>query len=217
ARVLELPHVVERLQLVLHGIALPHGDGVDVIERRRVGEREAVLREPTLRQRPPRVSGLWKRLDVVRGLDDLAHVLGIRVDLAAAQRRLDDLGTADVLVVIDLDALVLERLLVELAEHELLGEVLRAEADCRRGARLCPLWRDTSAGGRTKGQDEQYDEERGDRHNSGAPSGSTHYLPSLLLRNGSMDSLTPSRPPPPLWSRPARSPSALCAGGAASR
>ena len=78
-------------------------------------------------------------------LDDHARVLGIEVDLAAREGGLDDLGRADVLLVGDLEALRLERLLVELAEDELLGEVLRADHD-RRSTR--PVAGRASAGER---------------------------------------------------------------------
>src|SRR6266576_1691697 len=37
-RVLEPPHVEERLEVVLLGIGLAYGDGVDVVERRRLGQ-----------------------------------------------------------------------------------------------------------------------------------------------------------------------------------
>jgi hypothetical protein len=60
-----------------------------------------------------------------------ARVLGIEVDLAALEGRVDQLGAADVLLEHHLVALRLEGLLVELAEHVLLGEVLRAERDRR--------------------------------------------------------------------------------------
>jgi hypothetical protein len=44
----------------------------------------------------------------------------------------DDLGAADVALELDPEALGLEGLRVELAEDELLGEVLRADAQRRR-------------------------------------------------------------------------------------
>ena len=69
-------------------------------------------------------------LNVTRQHDP--RVLGIQRHAAAAERRVDQLRRADVLLVLDLEALRLEGLLVELAEHVLLGEVLRADDDRRR-------------------------------------------------------------------------------------
>jgi hypothetical protein len=61
-----------------------------------------------------------------------ADVLGVHVERAVPQRLVDDLRAADVLLELDREALGLERLLVELAQEELLGEVLRADAQRRR-------------------------------------------------------------------------------------
>jgi hypothetical protein len=60
-----------------------------------------------------------------------ARVLRIEVDLAARQRGVDQLRAADVLLVGDLEALRLERLLLQLAEDVGLREVLRADSDRR--------------------------------------------------------------------------------------
>src|SRR5204863_6069383 len=60
-------------------------------------------------------------------------VLGIEVDLAARERGLDQLGRAEAALVRDRESLRLERLLVELTEDVLLGEVLRADHDRRPG------------------------------------------------------------------------------------
>src|SRR4029079_9106535 len=61
------------------------------------------------------------------------HVLGVERDLPARERLLDQLRGADVLLVGDVEALRLERLLVQLAEDERLAEVLGADDDRRRG------------------------------------------------------------------------------------
>src|SRR5205807_5966078 len=64
-------------------------------------------------------------------LHDRAGVLGVHVDLAARESGVGDLGAADAVLEVDRVPLCLERLLVELAEDVLLGEVLRPERDRR--------------------------------------------------------------------------------------
>ncbi len=63
-----------------------------------------------------------------------AEVLRIHVEPAALERRDRDLGRTDVAVQHDRVALSLERLPVQLAEDELLGEVLVADRDLRLAA-----------------------------------------------------------------------------------
>src|SRR5438093_13765193 len=85
-------------------------------------------------------------------LHDHARVLGVEVDLPARRRRLDQLGRADVLFVRDLEAVRLERLLVELSEDVLLGEVLRADDDGRPRLRQGACGYGKQAEGRRDGQ-----------------------------------------------------------------
>ena len=79
---------------------------------------------------PQRVFGSVFRLNVTESM--IPVYSGYSVTLPLSERGVDQLRRADVLLVLDLEALRLERLLVELAEHELLGEVLRADDDRRR-------------------------------------------------------------------------------------
>ena len=132
----DLLQVADRLQAVLLRRRVRDGDHVGVVERRRLEDgvalrRLELLRELRTSRRPSSATSLVE--DV---LHDHARVLGVEVDLAARERRLDQLGRADVLLVGDVEALRLERLLVELAEDELLGEVLRADDDRRARRRF---------------------------------------------------------------------------------
>ena len=135
-QVRHLLQVGDRLQAVLLRRLRQDREGVRVEERRLPEHGVAALLLERLRRHVRRRGRLQRRLHVgdVEGED--AGVLRIEVDLPARQRRVDQLGAADVLLVGDLEALRLERLLVELAEDERLGEVLRADGDRRRRGRL---------------------------------------------------------------------------------
>ena len=118
-----------------------------------------------------------------------AQVLRVAVDLVAREGLVDDLGRPDVLLQLDRVALGLERLLVELTEHELLGEVLRAERDGRlalarlvagRGrARVAAARRAVvvaAAGGQS--EDREHGEQQNHEH-GGLDLASSHWTPSL--------------------------------------
>src|SRR5215212_2125701 len=100
-----------------------------VLERRLLEQLEAASVHELLGRRV----GLVGRLrDVGLARDDgqdRAGVLRVQVDLARGERLVGDLGGADVGLQVDAVALGLERLLVELAEDELLGEVLGTQGD----------------------------------------------------------------------------------------
>ena len=131
-QVRHLLQVADRLQPVLRRRPLQHGERVAVVERRLPEQRGAVLllvgfrRGVVLRQS-------LRRRRVPEDERDHARVLRVEVDLAALLRGVDQLRAADVLLVGHLEALRLEGLLVELAKDVLLGEVLRADRDRRRG------------------------------------------------------------------------------------
>src|SRR3954453_7875274 len=125
--------IARRLDAELLRLGLGHGQAERVLERC-VGQRgDAVLGEALL--------GLLVRLlgvlGDVGGLDAEergqrgAGVLGVRVDVAGLQRLVRDQLGAEVELLLDLEAGGLERLRVDLAQHELLREVLRADGDGR--------------------------------------------------------------------------------------
>src|SRR3954470_1280967 len=115
----------------LGGSRLGHAEAVGVLERRRRQRGDAVLGE----------AGLGVLVRLVGVLGDVgglhpeergqrgAGVLRIGVDVARLQRLVGEQLGAEVELLLDLEAGRLERLGVDLAQHELLGEVLRADGD----------------------------------------------------------------------------------------
>jgi hypothetical protein len=133
---LDLLHVADRLDPVLLRRRRQHPEGVGVVERRPVQQCGVTARLLELLGRRVDPGGSLGCLLVGDVGDDDAGVFRIEVDLAALEGGVDQLRAADALVIVDGVALRLERLLVELAEDELLGEVLAADRDGRlRGGR----------------------------------------------------------------------------------
>ncbi len=141
----DLLQVGDRLQVVLLGGRVRHRDHVGVEERRRLQHRVALLRLQLPCEHPGRVGRLRRELVMEDVLHDHAGVLGVEVDLAAREGGLDQLRRPDVLLVGDMEALRLERLLVQLTEDELLGEVLGAD-DHRRPHRRRGIGRPREGG-----------------------------------------------------------------------
>src|SRR5207248_2227407 len=108
----QLRQIRDRLQPVLLSVRRQDGEGVAVVERRPVEQREAASPLEALRLV---VRGLLAGRHLVRLLDllhDRPGVLGIDVDAAARQRLVGDLRRPDVVLEVD-------------------GEVLRPEHDLR--------------------------------------------------------------------------------------
>jgi hypothetical protein len=124
---------------VLLGVRGLHDVRVGVGPRRGVEQHEAALLLEVGRLPEGRLLRLEVALRPGELLRDHADVLEVHVDLAARQRTVDDLGRAHVQLEHDLVPPRLERLLVEVAEDELLGEVLRAERDGRLAVTGEPL------------------------------------------------------------------------------
>ena len=119
------------------GAQLGHADGVGVRERRR-RQRGQPLRGEALARL---VVGLLLVLRDLVGVDAEerrqrgARVLRVGVDLAGLERPEGDLLRPEVQALADLVAAGRERLRVDLAEDELLREVLRPDRQRRRGVR----------------------------------------------------------------------------------
>src|SRR5690242_1315361 len=125
-------------QVVLGGVRLGHGQVIVVLERRGLQQREAapvfepgrllIGLLPGIRRRR---GGAYRPAGPVRDVgqrgDDLADVLRIQVDRAVQQPRVDYLGRPDVLLQPHGKALGLQRLGIQLAQDQRLGEVLRAQ------------------------------------------------------------------------------------------
>jgi hypothetical protein len=121
--------VADRGQSPALGEVLRGGDRVDVLERRLLADRLPALRI----EAPGQLVGLGGRAARVgaarRHREGDAQVLGIAVDRAALELAVDDLRGADVPAQPDVDALRLQRLAIELAHDERLGEVLGPQRD----------------------------------------------------------------------------------------
>ena len=124
-----LLQVADRLQPVLARRRLQHGDPVTVLERRLLEQRLPAFSVELLGEGVGAGRRLRQRLLAEGDAEHDPRVLGIEGDLAAAERLVDQLRRADVLLVLHLEALGLERLLVQLAEDVLLGKVLRPDDD----------------------------------------------------------------------------------------
>src|SRR5207244_2862207 len=127
--------------------------------------------------------------------------LRVDVDLAARERLVDHLGAPDVVLELHRKALGLECLLVDLAEDELLGEVLRAELH-----RRLPLARLSRYGGRRARlllvaarchPDREHEYEHGDERHApmGCPyQGSSPHVVSTVSTTGPMPGAPPRTP-----------------------
>ncbi len=123
-----LGEIRQRGDVELLGALLGHVEAVDVLRRCRFGDHDSVgLRG--VDQRRLRLLDVTRRSSVERRGQDGALELGIEIDLPRRQRRVDDLGSAEVLAVADVVAVGLESLPVDLAEDLRPGEVLGA--DCQ--------------------------------------------------------------------------------------
>jgi hypothetical protein len=108
---------------------LRRGERLRVVHRRGIEPDQIVLLRVGVLHGQVRPFGIADRRQVQHGDQRRAGVLRIQVDLAALQGRHRDVGGAEVQLARDVQAGVLEALRVELAQDELLGEVLRADLD----------------------------------------------------------------------------------------
>ena len=120
----DLREVGHRLELVLLRRLLRHVEAVDVDGRRRLADRRC--RCPRASPGPPRRSRPSPGRRAAEEREQRALELAVEVDVAVLERRVDDLGGADVVLVRDVVALGLERLAVRLRDLRA-GEVLRAD------------------------------------------------------------------------------------------